>query len=333
MIESQPSFPVARPRRLRRSETLRSMLSQTRVSGIDLISPIFVTDDSGLAGPIASMPGVDRLSIDQIVAEGEMLLELGIPAAILFGVPGPGKKDASGAESHSEHGAVQRAVRALKRACPELLLITDVCLCEYTSHGHCGLVDRSGEIANDPTLEILGRVAVSHADAGADIVAPSGMMDGAVSAIRRALDAGGAHHTAILAYAVKFASAFYGPFRDAAGGAPAFGDRRSHQTDPSRGGISVAEVTLDLGEGADIVMVKPALAYLDVISAVRRAHPAVPLFAYNVSGEYAMVKAAASAGWLDERAVVTESLIAMKRAGADCIITYHAKDFAAWTAS
>lgn len=333
MNRAGPSFPTARPRRLRRSAALRSMLSETRLSTRDLVSPIFVTDGSSLAGSIDSMPGVDRLTVEQVVAEGEKLLELGIPATILFGVPDPEKKNSLGTESHSDQGAVQRAVRALKKSLPELVVITDVCLCEYTSHGHCGLVhDESGEILNDPTLAILGEIAVSHVSAGADIVAPSGMMDGGVGAIRRALDTAGSPDAAILAYAVKFASAFYGPFREAAGGAPAFGDRRSYQMDSGNGRVAVREVELDLAEGADMVMVKPALAYLDVVFAVRRAHPEAPLFAYNVSGEYAMVKAAVAAGFLDERAVVTESLLSMKRAGADCIITYHAKDFAGWEA-
>ncbi|MBA3341693.1 MAG: porphobilinogen synthase [Gemmatimonadaceae bacterium] len=326
-----PVFPVARPRRLRRSEALRSMLRETVLSPRDFVSPVFVTDGGAVEQPIASMPGVSRIPVDHAVAEGESLLELGIAAILMFGVPSKEKKDPGGRESYADGGAVQRAVRALKAALPELVVITDVCLCEYTSHGHCGLVEEgSGRILNDPTLDILRRVAVSHAEAGADVVAPSGMMDGAVGAIRAALDEVGAEETAILSYAVKYASAFYGPFREAAGGAPAFGDRRTHQIDPGNARVAIRETALDLAEGADMLMVKPALAYLDVVSAVRRAHPEVPLFAYNVSGEYAMVKAAAAAGWLDERAVANEVLMSMKRAGADSIISYHAKDVARW---
>lgn len=309
------------------------MVTDVTLNPGDLISPMFVTDDPDLAKPIESMPGVSRLLVEEIVEEGERLVELGIPATILFGVPGAAKKNSRGTESCSDRGAVQQAARELRKAVPGLVVITDVCMCEYTSHGHCGLLDpQSGEILNDETLEILGAIATSHADAGADIVAPSGMMDGAVGAIRQALDAAGAKDTGILAYSVKYASAFYGPFREAAGGAPAFGDRRTHQIDPwSRRG-ALREVDLDVAEGADMVMVKPALAYLDVVAEVRRRHADIPLVAYNVSGEYAMVRAAAANGWLDERAVVTELLLAMKRAGADSIITYHAKDFASWSA-
>jgi porphobilinogen synthase len=307
------------------------MLSNVTLTKRDLISPMFVTDDPALAGPIESMPGVRRLAVSEVAAEGECLAELGIPATILFGVPAAAKKNARGTESFSGDGAVQQAVRKLREAVPDLVVITDVCMCEYTSHGHCGLLHpESGEILNDETLEVLGEIASSLAASGADIVAPSGMMDGAVGAIRAALDAAGSKDTAILAYAVKYASAFYGPFREAAGGAPAFGDRRTHQMDPASTRAVLREVALDIAEGADMVMVKPALAYLDVIAEVRRCHPDIPLVAYNVSGEYAMVRAAAAAGWLDERAVVTEMLTAMKRAGADSIITYHARDFAGW---
>jgi porphobilinogen synthase len=308
------------------------MMSNVRLSARDLISPIFVTDDPALAAPVESMPGVSRLTVDQVEAEGARLLELGIPATIIFGVPAPGRKNPEGSDSFSESGAVQQAVRRLKQSVPSLVVITDLCMCEYTSHGHCGLLDDgSGRILNDETLEVLGTIAVSHAAAGADIVAPSGMMDGAVGAIRGALDAAGARETAILAYSVKYASAFYGPFREAAGGAPAFGDRRTHQMDPGSTRAVLKEVSLDVAEGADMIMVKPALAYLDVLAEVRRAHPEMPLVAYNVSGEYAMVKSAAAAGWVDEKAVVSEMLVAVKRAGADNIITYHAKDFAAWS--
>ena len=327
---TSPLFPVSRPRRLRRTAALRSLLRENDLTARELVSPIFVSDDS-TATPIESMPGVSRIPVGGVVSEGERLLELGIGATILFGVPEASKKSSEGSESYSPDGGVQRAVRELKAALPELVIITDVCLCEYTSHGHCGIIDvASGAILNDPTLEIIGRIAVSHAASGADIVAPSGMMDGGVAAIRHALDGSGFPDTPILSYAVKYASAFYGPFRDAAGGAPSFGDRRSHQIDPANARIALEESRLDLAEGADALMVKPALAYLDILSAVRHAHPQVPLFAYNVSGEYAMVKAAGAAGWLDERAVVLEALLSMKRAGADCIITYHAKDVAEW---
>ncbi len=291
---------------------------------------MFVSD-SPVGEPIRSMPGVSRIPVDGVVREGERLLELGISGTLLFGVPDQAKKNMSATESYSPDGAVQRALRHLKSSLPELVAITDVCLCEYSSNGHCGIVDaNSGAILNDPTLEVLGMVAASHAAAGADIVAPSGMMDGGVGAIRNALDDAGFSETAILAYSVKYASAYYGPFREAAGGAPSFGDRRTHQLDPANARVAVEEARLDLTEGADILMVKPALAYLDVVSALRSAHPEVPLFVYNVSGEYAMVKAAAAAGWLDEQAVVLENLLSMKRAGADCIVTYHAKDAAEW---
>jgi porphobilinogen synthase len=276
------------------------------------------------------MPGVSRISVDRVVAEAESLLALGIPAVLLFGVPDTERKDPTGRESHAEEAAVQRAVRALKAAHPELIVVTDVCLCEYTSHGHCGLLDDAQHVLNDETLDVLGKIAVSHARAGADIVAPSGMMDGMVGAIRSALDGAGFQDVSIMSYAVKYASAFYGPFREAAGGAPAFGDRRTHQMDPATGRIALREAEMDLAEGADMLMVKPALAYLDVIASLKQEFPGVPLVTYNVSGEYSMLKAAAAAGYLDERAVVLESLIAMRRAGADLIITYHAKDAARW---
>ncbi len=306
------------------------MLRETTLAPRDMISPMFVSDGL-LHEPIGSMSGVSRIPVDAVVSEGERLLELGITGTILFGVPDTSKKNDAATESYSPDGAVQRAVRKLKSSIPELVVITDVCLCEYTSHGHCGLVDgNAGRILNDSTLGVIGQVAISHAEAGADIVAPSGMMDGGVAAIRHALDSADFSETGILAYSVKYASAYYGPFREAAGGAPAFGDRRTHQLDPANARAAVEEARLDLGEGADILMVKPGLAYLDIVAAVRRAHPQIPLFVYNVSGEYSMVKAAAAAGWLDEQAIVLENLLSMKRAGADCIITYHAKDAAAW---
>jgi porphobilinogen synthase len=319
-----------RLRRLRRSETLRRMVRETTLSPEQFIAPIFVTDGENVEQPIEAMPGVSRISVDRVVAEAESLLALGIPAVLLFGVPDTERKDPTGRESHAEEAAVQRAVRALKAAHPELIVVTDVCLCEYTSHGHCGLLDDAQHVLNDETLDVLGKIAVSHARAGADIVAPSGMMDGMVGAIRSALDGAGFQDVSIMSYAVKYASAFYGPFREAAGGAPAFGDRRTHQMDPATGRIALREAEMDLAEGADMLMVKPALAYLDVIASLKQEFPGVPLVTYNVSGEYSMLKAAAAAGYLDERAVVLESLIAMRRAGADLIITYHGKDAARW---
>jgi porphobilinogen synthase len=318
------SFPRTRPRRLRGSTTLRRMVRETRVSVDDLIYPLFVAPGRDVKHEIASMPGNFHWSVDRLPAEMEEIAGLGIPAVLLFGLPE--EKDAVGSGAYAEAGVVQQAVRAIKAAAPELLVITDLCLCEYTSHGHCG-VTRDGEVLNDPTLELLARTAVSHAAAGADIVAPSDMMDGRVGAIRAALDAEGFTGTPILSYAAKYASAFYGPFREAADSAPQFGDRRGYQMDPANRREALKEVRLDLEEGADMVMVKPALAYLDVISDVRAATD-VPIAAYNVSGEYAMVKAAAERGWLDEARTVDEILTSIKRAGADMILTYHAKEFA-----
>jgi porphobilinogen synthase len=320
-----PELPI-RPRRLRANATLRRMVSETRLSPNDFIYPLFVTHGEDVRNPIDSMPGIAQLSVDQAVVEAGQALEMGIPAIILFGIPA--EKDPVGEENFAPDGIVQQTTRALKAEYPHLLVITDVCLCEYTSHGHCGLIEGE-EILNDPTLEILQRVAVSHAEAGADIVAPSGMMDGMVGAIRAGLDEYNFPNIAILSYAVKYASAFYGPFRDAAEGAPKFGDRKSHQMDPANVREARREVELDLAEGADMIMVKPALPYLDII---RQTHEqcSVPVAAYNVSGEYAMIKAAAANGWLDERATVLELLTGIKRAGADLIITYHAKDAARW---
>lgn len=323
-------FPTVRLRRLRANEALRRMVRETSLRPEHLIAPIFVTDGENVVEPIESMPGITRVSVDRVAAIADELMALGVPAVILFGVPAPERKDSDGKESYASDGAVQRATRTLKAHAPQLVVITDVCMCEYTSHGHCGILDAKQYLLNDETLAVLGRIAVSHAEAGADIVAPSGMIDGAVGAIRRALDSAGHSDVAIMAYAVKYASAYYGPFREAAGGAPAFGDRRTHQLDPANSGIALRESTLDVAEGADFLMVKPALAYLDIVSAVHEAHPGVPLVAYNVSGEYAMVKAAAAAGWIDERAIVLESLTSMRRAGAGMIITYHAKDAAQW---
>ena len=315
-----------RLRRLRATPLLRRMVRETEVTPADFIAPFFVTHGRDVRRPVSSMPGVCQLSVDLLVQEVRALAPLGVPAVLLFGVPA--SKDPLGSEAYARDGIVQRAVAALKDAVPDMVVITDVCLCEYTDHGHCGVVE-NGHILNDPTLELLARMALSHVEAGADIVAPSDMMDGHTVAIRRALDAAGHTHTPIMGYSAKFASAFYGPFREAAESAPRFGDRRSYQMDPANGREALREVEADITEGADIVMVKPALAYLDVIRAVRERVPH-PLAAYNVSGEYAMVKAAAANGWLDERAITLEILTAIKRAGADLIITYHAADAARW---
>jgi porphobilinogen synthase len=274
------------------------------------------------------MPGVDQLSCDALAKEASELADLGLKAVLLFGIPST--KDALGLESFADDGVVQQAIRTLKDASPELVVVTDVCLCEYTDHGHCGVLDSDGYLLNDETLELLGRIAVSHAEAGADVVAPSGMIDGMVGAIRAALDSAGLERVAVLSYAVKYASAFYGPFRDAAEGAPAFGDRKSHQLDPANAREAIREAALDVEQGTDALLVKPALGYLDVVHAVRERFPELPLAAYNVSGEYSMVKAAAANGWLDERAVVLEILTGIRRAGADLVVTYHAKDAARW---
>jgi porphobilinogen synthase len=320
-------FPATRPRRLRRTAALRDLVRETRLDAGDLVLPLFV--EEGLEGraPVAAMPGVDRLSLAEAVAEAGEAAALGIPAVLLFGIPA--EKDDEGSGAWDDEGAVQLAARAIKRAHPGLLVVADLCLCEYTSHGHCGVQRADGAVDNDATLELLARAAISQAAAGADVVAPSDMMDGRVGHLRAALDDEGHADTAILAYSAKFASAFYGPFREAAGSAPATGDRRGYQMDPANGDEALREVLLDVAEGADMVMVKPALAYLDV---VRRAKDAtsLPVAAYNVSGEYAMVKAAAAAGHVDERAVVLEALTSIRRAGADVVITYHAKDAARW---
>jgi porphobilinogen synthase len=320
------TFPIYRPRRLRRTENLRRMVRETKLSVDDFIYPLFVVHGQGVKEEIPSMPGNYHWSIDMLPAEAEEIATLGIPAVILFGLPAV--KDEVGSENYDEHGIVQQAIRTIKGAVPDLVVVTDVCMCEYTSHGHCGIV-RDGYVQNDETLEYLAKVALSHAAAGADIVAPSGMIDGQVRAIRKALDENGYENMAILSYAAKYASSFYGPFRDAAQSPPKFGDRRSHQMDPPNVREALREMALDIEEGADIVMVKPALAYLDVIRLVRETFD-YPLAAYNVSGEYAMVKAAARNGWIDERGVTLELLTAIKRAGADLILTYHAKEVARW---
>ncbi len=314
------------------------MVRETRLAADDFIYPLFVTPGRQVRAPILSMPGIARLSVDEAVREAETAAALGIPAVLLFGIPAV--KDPIGLENFATDGIVQQAARALKAALPELMVITDVCLCEYTDHGHCGVLhDRPGEaqgglpdgyVLNDETLSILAKVACSHAEAGADVVAPSGMIDGMVAAIRHALDAGGHTHVPIMAYSVKYASSFYGPFRDAADGAPRFGDRKTHQMDPANAREALREAALDVEEGADFLMVKPALAYLDIIRCIRDAFPQLPLAAYNVSGEYAMIKAAAAQGWLDERRVTLETLLSIKRAGADLLITYHALEAARW---
>ncbi len=311
------SFPETRLRRLRRTESLRRMVRETRLSRDDLILPLFVVEGSGVQEPVESMPGVFRRSVDLLVTEAKRVRDAGIPAVLLFGIPAD--KDASGSGADAPEGIVQRAVDAVKAAEPDLCVITDVCLCEYTDHGHCGLIEE-GSVANDPTLERLAATALSHARAGADIVAPSDMMDGRVAAIRRGLDAHGFEDVAILAYAAKFASAYYGPFRDAAESTPRFGDRRSYQMDPCNARESLREMSLDLEEGADVLMVKPALPYLDLLAAARREFR-VPLAAYHVSGEYAMIRAAAERGWIDGERAMDEALIAIKRAGADRILT------------
>jgi porphobilinogen synthase len=320
------SFPTQRPRRLRRSEALRGLVRETRLTTAGLIYPMFVCPGTKVRKEVSSMPGVHQQSVDEIVEECKEVESLGIPGVILFGLPE--SKDAQGAISTSAQGVVQRAIEGIRKANLKLLVITDVCLCEYTDHGHCGVIEH-GEVANDATLPILAAQALSHARAGADIVAPSDMMDGRVAAIRETLDAHKFGDIAVLAYAAKYCSGFYGPFREAADSAPQFGDRRSYQMDPANAREALKEVELDIEEGADMVMVKPALPYLDVIRRVRDAFD-VPVGAYNVSGEYAMVKAASQKGWLDEKRVVLEILTGIQRAGADIILTYHAKDVARW---
>ncbi|MBU2536294.1 MAG: porphobilinogen synthase [Chloroflexi bacterium] len=320
------AFPQLRLRRLRRSESLRALVRETQVEAGDFIYPIFVVEGKGIQQEIASMPGISRYSPDRLPLEVEEVAKLGIPAVLLFGIPE--HKDETGSSGYHPEGIIQQAIRTIKKAMPEIIVITDVCLCEYTSHGHCGIVV-SGQVDNDRTLPLLAKMAISHTEAGADIVAPSDMMDGRVKVIREVLDEKGYEHVPILSYAAKYASAFYGPFREAAESVPQFGDRRAYQMDPSNVREALREVEQDIAEGADIIMVKPALAYLDVIRQVRSAFNC-PLAAYNVSGEYAMVKAAAQNGWLEERRTVLEILTAIKRAGADIIVTYHAKEAARW---
>ena len=320
------SFPTHRPRRLRRTEALRGLARETRLSTSGLIYPMFVCPGAKVRQEVSSMPGIHQQSVDQIVEECREVEGLGIPGIILFGLPET--KDPRGTSSLSAHGVVQRAIEAIRKAKLKLLVITDVCLCEYTDHGHCGVIE-NGDVANDPTVAILAQQALSHARAGADIVAPSDMMDGRVAAIREMLNEHKFENIAILSYAAKYCSGFYGPFREAAQSTPQFGDRRSYQMDPANAREALKEVRLDLEEGADMVMVKPALPYLDVIYRVREAFD-VPVAAYNVSGEYALVKAAAEKGWVDEKRVVLEILTGIQRAGADIMLTYHAKDAARW---
>jgi porphobilinogen synthase len=320
-------FPQTRLRRLRQTPVLRDLVRETRLDPGDFVMPLFV--EAGLDGrtPIDAMPGVDRLSISAAVEEAGEIASLGIPAVLLFGVPD--HKDEEGTGAYDDEGIVQLATRAIKQAHPDLLVMTDVCLCEYTSHGHCGLLRTDGSVDNDSSVDLIARTAVSQARAGADVVAPSDMMDGRIGAVRAALDDEGLSDTPIVAYSAKFASAFYGPFREAADSTPAFGDRRAYQMDPANGDEAVREALLDVQEGADIVLVKPALPYLDVIRRVKES-TMLPVAAYNVSGEYAMIKAASAAGMLDERAAVLEALTSIRRAGADIVITYHAKDAARW---
>ncbi|MFY9732147.1 MAG: porphobilinogen synthase [Candidatus Acidiferrales bacterium] len=320
------TFPTHRPRRLRRTEALRGFVRETRLSTSGLVYPMFACPGTKVRTEVSSMPGIFQQSVDQIVEECREVAGLGIPAVILFGLPD--KKDEVGSEASDPNGAVQRAIEAIRKAKLDLLVITDVCLCEYTSHGHCGVIEK-GEVANDPSVERLAAAALSHARAGADIVAPSDMMDGRVGAIRQKLDANGFEDVAILSYAAKYCSGFYGPFREAAQSAPQFGDRRSYQMDPANAREALREAALDLEEGADMIMVKPALPYLDIIQRVRERFD-VPVAAYNVSGEYAMVKAAARNGWIDEQRVVLEIMTSIQRAGAEIVLTYHAKDVARW---
>jgi porphobilinogen synthase len=318
------SFPIHRPRRLRANNVIRNMLRETNLTPDDLIYPMFVTFGKSVRKKISSMPACFQFSVDQIVKEAQKVYKLGIPAIILFGIPE--HKDERGSEAYSPKGVVQLAIKAIKNKVPELIVITDVCMCEYMNHGHCGIV-KKGKVLNDPTLQLLAREALSHAKAGADIVAPSDMMDGRVAAIREVLDANGFEEIPIISYAAKYSSAFYGPFREAAESVPSFGDRRSYQMDPANRREAFKEVELDIEEGADIVMVKPAMSYMDIISDIKNSFD-LPVAAYNVSGEYSMIKAAAKMGWIDETKVMMELLISFKRAGSDLIFTYHAMDAA-----
>lgn len=321
-------FPQTRMRRFRKNETIRKMVRESRVHAEQLIYPIFVVEGEDQINPIDSMPGIYQYSLDHLLEEVERAVAVGISNIILFGIPA--EKDAVGSQAYAEHGIVQEAIRKVRAAYPDLAIIADCCLCEYTSHGHCGLISGEGEVLNDPTLDLLAKTAVSQAAAGADIIAPSDMMDGRVGAIRTALDQAGYHDVAVMAYSAKYASAFYGPFRDAAGSAPQFGDRKTYQMDPACSvRQAMAETELDVAEGADYIIVKPALAYMDIMTKTREAFYQ-PIVAYNVSGEYAMVKAAAANGWIDEKKIVMEIMTGFVRAGADMILTYHAIDVAKW---
>ncbi len=332
------SFPVSRPRRLRQNSALRRIVQETVFSPRDLIYPLFIKEGQDIQQPIASMPGQNQFSIDKLASEVREIVDLGIPAVILFGIPA--EKDAHGSANYNPDGVVPRAIKEIKNIAPELLVVSDMCFCEYTSHGHCGVINLpdeadytdhlpEGYLLNDPTLEMLARASAVHAEAGADIIAPSGMVDGMVGAIRRGLDATGFDHIAILSYAVKYSSAFYGPFRDAVESAPGFGDRSTYQMDPANQREALKEAALDVTEGVDILMVKPAMPYLDIISTVRREF-SLPVAAYQVSGEFSMIHAAAANGWLDLRRTALESLLSIKRAGADMILTYFAKDVVKW---
>ena len=315
-----------RHRRLRSSAAMRALVKETYLQKEDLIYPLFIIEGENIKNPVSSMPGVFQLSLDNLGTEVDEIVELGIKAVLLFGIPA--KKDAVGSGAYHDHGIVQKATRFIKERYPELLVIADTCLCEFTDHGHCGVVEGE-QILNDPSLNLLAQTAISQAEAGADIIAPSNMMDGFVAAIRAGLDAAGFEHIPVMSYAVKYASSYYGPFREAAEGAPKFGDRKTYQMDPSNRMEAIREATSDIEEGADFLIVKPALAYMDIIRDVKNSFP-VPVVAYNVSGEYSMVKAAAQNGWIDEKSVVLETLLGMKRAGSDLIITYHAKDVCRW---
>ena len=333
-----PTFPTSRPRRLRKSPEIRALVRETHLSPKDFIFPLFVRHGKDIKQEISSMPGIYQWSVDNLADEIKEISTLGIPAVILFGIPN--KKDPIGIENYDPGGIVQQAIQEIKHTNPEMVVITDVCLCEYTDHGHCGILNHGPErpynnlpedyVLNDETLDVLRKVVISHVKAGADIVAPSGMIDGMVGVIRQSLDEAQFEHISILSYAIKYSSFFYGPFRDAAESPPAFGDRKSHQMDPANSREALREAALDVKEGADFLMVKPALPYLDIIRLIRQTYPELPLAAYNVSGEYSMLKAAAANGWLDEKGVVLEALTSIKRAGADLILTYHAKEAAAW---
>ncbi len=332
-----PTFPISRTRRLRGSENIRAMVRETELRPTDFVYPLFIRHGKDIQNEISSMPGTYQWSVDKLAKEARGIADLGIPAVILFGIPA--EKDPVGEENFVPDGIVQQAIQEIKAEVPGLVVIPDVCLCEYTDHGHCGILNRGESftsaypqdyVLNDPTLEILGKVAVSHAQAGADVVAPSGMMDGMVKAIRTALDKAEFENLPIMSYAVKYASAYYGPFRDAAESPPSFGDRKSHQMDPANSREALKEAAIDVAEGADILMVKPALAYLDVIYRVKAEYPEIPLAAYNVSGEFSMLKAAVANGWVDEERVILETLTSIKRAGADLIVTYHAKEASRW---